>query len=101
MRLADGTLHAIKETMAWGYIEACDFPQPATILAIATEVLESRAALAAKDAEIARLTKERDEARVNSDKWLKLTKAAERMFQQDADSHADFCARVAAGRDKP
>jgi hypothetical protein len=61
---------------------------------LATEVLESRA-------EIARLTKERDDARVNSDKWLKLTKAAECMFQQDADSHADFCARAATGRDKP
>jgi hypothetical protein len=59
--------------------------------ALATEVLESRA-------EIARLTKDRDGARANSDKWLKLMKAA---FQQDADSHADFCARVAAERDKP
>jgi hypothetical protein len=62
MKLTDEQIAALRDDMKPGfYIPPWDIPLPATILAIATEVLESRA-------EIARLTKERDEAR----KWERL-----------------------------
>jgi hypothetical protein len=59
-------------------VRLADVPHrdPDTIKALATEVLEARAALAAKDAEIARLTRERDEAeRRGEDQWKGWIKA--------------------------
>jgi hypothetical protein len=57
MKLTDETVRGIQDDMKPGYfIEPCDMiPLPETIGALATEVLESRA-------EIARLTKERNDA---------------------------------------
>ena len=53
MRLTDEQVAAWRDDMKPGfYIPPWDIPLPATIHALATEVLESRAEIAAKDAEI-------------------------------------------------